>query len=115
MSNLTPEQVVQRQLDAYNAHDIETFAAYHSPTVVYTRYTTGETTINGREDVVSAFGPMFAENPALHCEITQRMALGRFVIDHEHITGFTSGETRNAIVIYEIVNQLIHAVSVIRA
>lgn len=110
----TPEQVVQRQLDAYNAHDIETFAACHSQTVVYTRYTTGETTINGREDVVNTFGPLFAANPALHCAVVKRMTLGRFVIDQEHITGFSSGETRDAIVIYEVAGGLIHNVAVIR-
>src|SRR5215211_1739767 len=73
------ETIVQAQDDAYNLHDIDAFAATYTEDAYYTRFDTGEVFITGREDIRKSFGGLFAANPNIHVEITNRITLGRFV------------------------------------
>jgi hypothetical protein len=109
-----PADLIQRQVDAYNAHDIEAFAALFSPDVKIIRLPAHETSISGLPDLRAAYQGLFERAPAIHCEIRNRMALGAFVIDDEHLTGYPDGQTVDALVIYEVTDGLIRRSWVIR-
>lgn len=104
------ESVVQAQVDAYNRHDIEAFTATYSEDATYMRLDSGEVVIAGRADVRKAFGDLFVANPNVHVEVTNRITLGRFVIDREVITGREGQPTVHVVAIYEVVDGLIRRV-----
>jgi hypothetical protein len=109
-----PANVIQAQVDAYNAHDIEAFAALFSPDVEIIRLPAHETSISGLPDLRAAYQALFDRAPAIHCAIRNRMTLGAFVIDDEHLTGYPDGQTVDALVIYEVKDGLIQRSWVIR-
>ena len=110
----TPEQVVQRQLEAYNARDLEAFAATYSPTITITNHADNQVVMNGIAQVRQAYGNLFANSPNLHCEILQRMAFGNYVIDREYVTGRGNAPSLNVVVIYEVKEGLIQRTWVLR-
>ncbi|RQO76106.1 steroid delta-isomerase [Aquitalea sp. FJL05] len=79
----SPEMVVQQQLDAYNAHDLEawlaTYAAdacqYQHPATLLAR---------GHAEIRQRAIARFAE-PDLHAQLLHRQVLGQVVIDHEMV------------------------------
>ena len=103
---MNPEAVIQRQLDAYNAHDLERFLACYAETVRVYRPPAVEPAVAGK----SAFGTFYAtqrfNRAGLHAEIVKRMVLGNKVIDHERITGAREHPFEVAVV-YDIAGGLI--------
>lgn len=106
-----PEAVVQKQLEAYNSRDIDTFlATYSNDAKLYGYPHTLET--EGSEAIRTGYSKFFESNPDLHCEIKNRIVIGNKVIDEEEIT--SSGNTFNAVVIYEVENEKIAKVTFVR-
>lgn len=97
-----PEAVVQRQLQAYNARDIDAFLATYSDDAEL--QTLGQNPdVRGLDAMRRQYAALFAANPKLHCTITRRIVQGRYVIDHEHLTGIDGLEAGiDAIAIYEV-------------
>lgn len=106
--------VVQRQLDAYNARDIETFAATYAPTIKILRLPDGDVVLDGLESLRNSYGKLFADSPNLHCEILSRIVLDNYVIDHEYVTGRGAAHPLTAVVIYEVSDKLIQQVWILR-
>jgi hypothetical protein len=92
---------VQRQLDAYNAHDLERFVAeYHDDVQVF-RPPAAEPVLAGK----AAFAAHYAQNrfnvPTLHAALLNRIVVGSIVVDQEQITGL--GETPlAAVAVYSV-------------
>ena len=106
---MNPEDPVQRQLDAYNAHDLERFLAeYHDDVKVY-RPPAAEPLVSGNK----AFGEHYAKRrfalPDLHARLVNRIVSGNIVVDHEEITGLPEGR-RSAIAVYDVVESRIRTV-----
>ncbi len=96
-----PEAVVQRQLEAFNRHDIEAFVETYSPDIeIFTL--DGERISQGRQSMRAYYGERFESAPKLHCDILNRIVQGNYVIDHEHLTGYADGGTFDGIAIYEL-------------
>lgn len=96
-----PEAVVQRQLEAYNAHDIDAFLATYSPDVeLFTLG--GERQSQGLEAMRARYGKMFQDVPKLRCQVLRRIVQGNLVIDHEHLTGLPDGSSFDGLAIYEV-------------
>ena len=98
----TPESVVQRQLDAYNAHDIDALMATYADEAQQFEYPTTLLTsgaVQLRERVTARF-----REPNLHARLIRRIVLGQVVIDHEEVTRtFPEGTGRIELVaIYEV-------------
>ncbi len=106
----SPETVVQRQVDAYNARDIETFLSLYAADVVIRGLPGGEVSWNGREAMRTRYQALFADNPELHCTITQRIVHGDWVVDYELVTGITDRPRVRAVVTYEVRDGLIRNV-----
>ena len=83
----SPEAVVQRQVNAYNARDIEAFlATYATDVEIYNEK--GELSMQGHEKMREAYGPMFERITNLYCNIVNRMVINNRVVDHEHVRVF---------------------------
>jgi len=102
---MTPEQLAQGQLEAYNAHDIESFCSFFSDDVrVYDAHTQ-ELLFSGKEDFRTRYTKTLS-NPQLHCTLVKRMVQENIVIDQESVVGF-SEEITHAVAIYHTKEQQI--------
>jgi uncharacterized protein (TIGR02246 family) len=83
----TSEQVVQAQLDAYNARDLEAFVATYAADAEVVFASAG-TTLKGRDALRDRYGGIFRKYPSNHARIAERKLEGDgVVLDHEVITG----------------------------
>lgn len=75
---------VQRQLEAYNARDLEAWlATYADDAEQYELH--GALLARGHEQMRQRMKERFAE-PDLHAELLSRVVMGPLVVDHERIT-----------------------------
>jgi hypothetical protein len=105
----SPVEPVQRQLEAYNAHDLEGFVAQYTDDVQVFRPPASEPVLSGKD----AFARHYADNrftlPGLHAEILNRIVAGNIVVDHERITGLQEGAVE-AVAVYRVDGERIRAV-----
>lgn len=93
-------QLVDMQLNAYNARNINMFLEPYSDSVaVYTF--PRELNYVGKEKMREIYADMFEKITDLHCEITNRIVCGSTLIDSEYVTG-NNGMEFNAVAIYSI-------------
>ena len=110
---ITPELLVQQQLNAYNARNIEAFLEPYSDDVEI--YTFPNTLISkGKDEMRKSYTQMFAKMPNLHCELKGRIIQGNIVIDRESVSGMISNTKVEATAVYEIKNHKIIKVYFIR-
>ncbi|MGY4830192.1 nuclear transport factor 2 family protein [Sphaerotilaceae bacterium SBD11-9] len=107
----SPEAVVQRQLDAYNARDLGAWLATYAEDAQQFEYPAKLLT-TGHAEIAARTGPRFKE-PNLHARLLQRAVMGHMVIDHEHVTRtFPEGPGRIELVcIYEVLHGRIQTAS----
>lgn len=105
---MTPEDVVQRQLEAYNARDLQRFAAYSDEVEVF-RPPAGEPTISGKLALAEHYATQRFNLVGLNAKIVNRIVLGNKIIDHERITGVRE-QSFDVAAVYEVVNGLIKSV-----
>src|SRR5688572_25396010 len=84
MSHITPESVVQRQLDAYNARDIDALMATYADDIELYEHP-AKLLASGAAQVRERQAVRLAE-PNLHAKLIQRMVMGNIVIDQEVVT-----------------------------
>jgi hypothetical protein len=80
----TPEDVVQRQLVAYNARDVNAFAATYAADVAIVRLPEGSPgAFTGMERLLQVYGKAFRERADQAVKIEKRIVQGPFVVDQE--------------------------------
>jgi hypothetical protein len=84
MTHITPESVVQRQLDAYNARDIDALMATYADDIELYEHP-AKLLASGAAQVRERQAVRLAE-PNLHAKLIQRMVMGNMVIDQEVVT-----------------------------
>jgi hypothetical protein len=101
-TSTTPESVVQRQLDAYNARDIDALMATYADDAQQFEYPATLLTA-GAAQVRERAAARFRESN-LHARLIRRIVMGQIVIDHEEVTRtFPEGTGRIELVaIYEV-------------
>lgn len=97
----TAETLAQRQLDAYNAHDLEAFLDCYAEDVVVRDLVSGEVRMRGRSAMRRAYGPMFAKG-TIHAELVGRLVVGDVAVDQERVTGHRSGRVVHALAHYAV-------------
>lgn len=78
---------VLAQLDAFNRRDLKGFLSAYAPDVVI-EDGAGNLMMRGHAGMRAMYGPLFEQSPELHVEVVNRIAVGDYVIDEEHTTGF---------------------------
>jgi imidazolonepropionase-like amidohydrolase len=95
----SPIELANQQLLGYNAHSLEAFLAPYSEDVEIYDLSTNEMQIKGKAPMRKQYS--FLSNIGkLHCNVVNRIADGRFVIDHEEI--ITANGVFYGIAIYEV-------------
>ncbi len=107
----SPEVVVQRQLDAYNAKDLYAWLSSYAPDARQFELG-GKLLAQGRDEIRARAGSRFAE-PDLHARLIRREVFGNVVIDHEDVTRtFPEGPGRVELVcVYVVESGLIQSAS----
>jgi hypothetical protein len=103
---MSPVEIVQRQLEAYNAHDLQAFAACYTEDVEMIRLPNPQPAITNKKEMIEFYGANRFMSPALHAEVLNRIVLGNKIIDHERITGLPNSPFE-VVVIYEVRDGLI--------
>ncbi len=112
-STLTPRDIVNRQLTAYNAHDIEGYCALFAQDATISDLVTGQMICNGIDEIRKVYTARFADHPNLHCIVHQRMEGPTHAIDKETVSGLPAGEL-HLMAIYEVRDGLIKSLLFIR-
>jgi hypothetical protein len=93
---------VEEQLLAYNAKDLERFVETYSTDVVI-EDGADNLLMRGHDQMRERYGALFKASPELHCKITARIRIGKYVVDEEEVTGVRGSPTpMRAVVIYRI-------------
>jgi uncharacterized protein (TIGR02246 family) len=105
--------VVDAQLDAYFARDLERFVACYTPDVLITN-AAGQVLAEGRGAMRQMYGRLFENSPELTGRIANRIVVGNFVADHEEIEGFNmpgSPTSIQAVAVYQVTDGKISRVA----
>jgi imidazolonepropionase-like amidohydrolase len=106
----SPEAVVQRQLEAYNAHDLEGFVATYAEDIEIFDLPGAAAKSSGKAKLRATYGGMFKQLPQLRCDVVDRMVEGPFVIDQEVCRAKPGDRPFRAAAIYQVDKGLIRRV-----
>ena len=106
---MTPAEIVNLQLDAFNARDVEAFAATYAKDACIYRMPHSRLVLRGRQQIIDHYGGKTFTNPDLHAQILGRLVIGNKVMDHEFTVG-ARPEPVEVMVVYEVSDDLIQAV-----
>ena len=110
---MSPVDVVEKQVETYNAQNLDAFCACFAEDCVIADLN-GAVTQSGLTQVRERYRALFAQYPDNRAEIAHRMAVGNVVIDHEIVQ--RSPELRiEAIAIYTVRDGFISRVDFVRA
>jgi putative hydrolase of HD superfamily len=98
-----PVHVVQAQVEAYNAHDIDAFAACYADDVSIIDLSGKHPPIQGMAALKTAFAFLAKVPKDYHVDIVQRSASGPIVVDHERVIGLPAAKGQpEAFAVYEV-------------
>lgn len=97
------DQIVQQQLEAYNARNVDEFmAVFHQDIEIWTLGSESPSAV-GWEKVKAIYQELFEQSPELHSKLLNRSVIGNRVIDYERISGRKgSKEDLFLVMIYEV-------------
>lgn len=105
--------LVQAQLDAYNAQDVERFMKAYAADAVLAAYN-GAVLAEGADAIRARHENLFKSFPQNRATLINRIAFGNFVIDHEDVSRAPGGERFQVAAVYTIKNGLIARVDFVR-
>ena len=111
VSEMTPEHIVQQQLDTYNARDIEGFSKVFSEDIKIYEFP-NTLLYDGKAAMKARYNKLFEDTPDLNSTIQSRIVQGNTIIDHEYITA--NGKNFTIVAIYEVEDGLITKATFIR-
>ncbi len=97
--------VVQRNIDAYNAHDARALAETFTPDAQFIQHP-GILIYDGKEAIYKGYADSFRKNKNAHCQVLHRSLLGARIVDEAEFTGLGKLPVKG-IIIYELRNGLI--------
>lgn len=112
---MTPEQIVQKQLEAYNNRDIDGFMSLIDNQITFHDFSDGSVTMKGLNACKEFYEVLFNTSPNLHSSILTRTVFGNKVIDHESIKGRKGNDDLiELVLIYEVNNEKIIKITVLK-
>ena len=100
-AKLSNVDLVQAQLEAYNAQDLDAYCAFFADDVAVADLN-GQVTSRGLEAYRTRYAGTFQQFPQNRAELLNRMVCGATVIDHEKVVRSPGGETFEVIAIYTL-------------
>ena len=95
-------ELVQRQLDAYNAGDIDEFVKVFHDEISVWSFQGDSAVISGIDHFREVYGNLFEQSPDLYCNVVNRTIVNDKVLDYEIVTGRKrSTETLHLVMVYE--------------
>lgn len=110
---MSAADIVQRQLEAYNAQDLDAFCATYANDCVIADLN-GAATQSGKDAIRARYSKTFSDFPQNRAAVVNRMVLGDVVIDHEKGERSPSGPFFEALVVYTVKNGLIARVDFVK-
>ena len=83
----SPEALIQRQVEAYNAHDLNAFVACYGEAIEFRTMDGNVGPEKGLVALRKGYGDLFKRYPTLKVKILNRICQGAFVIDQEQAEG----------------------------
>ena len=105
---MTPVELAQGQLEAYNSRDLDSFCRYFATDIVLVDGHNDQIILSGMTAFREKYTQTFS-NTDLHCHLVSRMQLDNIVIDRESVEGF-GAERVEAIAIYHTIDNTISKV-----
>lgn len=104
---MSPASIIQKQVDAYNARNIDSFVACHSHQVRLFTFGESKPFCDNIQHLREIYRDIFDNSPELHSQIINRIEMGDTIIDHELISGRKGVEPFEMFAIYEVEHGLI--------
>jgi hypothetical protein len=106
---LKVQDVIDQQLAAYNARDLQRFVAtYHCDVEIF-RPPATDPILRGRDALAAFYGRNRFCHAGLRVEIFNRVVIGNIVADHERVHGLPNSPM-DAIVTYDVQGDVIRRV-----
>ncbi len=113
--NLSIEQIVQRNLEAYNNRDLEKFMSWFSEDIELYSFSEMKLVASGKSAIEKLYKELFAASPNLNSTILKRIVFDNKVIDHESIVGRKGAtDILEIVMIYEVKDGKIFKMTSIR-
>lgn len=113
--NLSTEQIVQSNLEAYNNRDLEKFMSWFSEDVELYNFSEMKLIASGKPAIEKLYKELFETSPNLHSTILKRIVFDNKVIDHESIVGRKgASDVLEIVLIYEVKDGKIFKMTSIR-
>lgn len=110
---MSSADIVQRQLDAYNAQDLDLFCTFYAPDCVISDLN-GAVQQTGLGEIRARYEKAWALFPQNRAVVLSRIVVGNTVIDHERVSRAPGGETFEVAAIYTLRDGLIARVDFAR-
>jgi hypothetical protein len=101
--------IAQKQLDAYNAQDLDIYVSFFASDCVVSGLN-GAPTETTRDAIKARYAKAFAQFPQNKAYLKNRIAVGSTVVDHERVVRAPGGEEFEIIAIYTFRDGLISRV-----
>ncbi|KQW72266.1 NTF2 enzyme family protein [Phenylobacterium sp. Root77] len=98
---MSPFDVAEAQLEAYNAHDLDGHVACFADDVIVADLN-GAVTISGIAAYRAKYQQVFADFPQNHAELLNRIVVGNRVIDHERVKRSQDADPFEVAAIYTV-------------
>ena len=113
--NLSTEQIVQSNLEAYNNRDLQKFMSWFSEDIELYSFSEMKLVASGKPAIEKLYKELFAASPNLHSTILKRIVFDNKVIDHESIVGRKgTSDVLELVMIYEVKEGKIFKMTTIR-
>ena len=86
-AEITPETVVQKQVDSSNGHDWDAFVACYGPAIEFWTMDGKVNPEKGLAALRKGYGDLFKRFPTLKVKVAKRICQGAFVIDQQQAEG----------------------------
>ncbi|WP_282075399.1 nuclear transport factor 2 family protein [Maribacter aquivivus] len=98
VSKDAPDKIVQKQVETFNARDLEAFASCYSEDVVVKNFSQDTISI-GREQLKDGYEAFYKKTPSIEVKVSSRIVIGSTVIDQEFVT--IGDKQKQQVAIYE--------------
>lgn len=108
--NTVEAKIVQKQVDSYNAGNLDAFVNCYSEDVVVRNFP-ADTLYVGHEKMRKNYSSLSPDKKVYDVQVVKRIVIGNKVIDQEKVTG--NGKTQMQVAIYEVNNGKISSMTFI--